>query len=90
MKSSTVAVLKNSSGRVEFANIIISLRNIYASSCEVVIGYPGLPNVEKELRNGDFVLYETVANGTVERSGPGNLNKPLGGESATVDALTGR
>ena len=23
------------------------------------------------------------------RSGPGNLNKPLGGESATVDALTG-
>ncbi len=24
------------------------------------------------------------------RSGPGNLNKPLGGESATVDALTGR
>ena len=25
-----------------------------------------------------------------ERSGSGNLNKPLGGESATVDALTGR
>ena len=24
------------------------------------------------------------------RSGSGNLNKPLGGESATVDALTGR
>ena len=24
------------------------------------------------------------------RSGPGNLNKPLGGESATVDAPTGR
>ena len=24
------------------------------------------------------------------RGGPGNLNKPLGGESATVDALTGR
>ena len=24
------------------------------------------------------------------RSGPGNLNKPLSGESATVDALTGR
>ena len=25
-----------------------------------------------------------------KRSGSGNLNKPLGGESATVDALTGR
>ena len=25
-----------------------------------------------------------------QRSGSGNLNKPLGGESATVDALTGR
>ena len=27
---------------------------------------------------------------TEVRSGSGNLNKPLGGESATVDALTGR
>ena len=27
---------------------------------------------------------------TENRSGPGNLNKPLGGESATVDALRGR
>ena len=26
----------------------------------------------------------------LNRSGPGNLNKPLGGESATVDALRGR
>ena len=26
----------------------------------------------------------------IARSGPGNLNTPLGGESATVDALTGR
>ena len=25
-----------------------------------------------------------------KRSGPGNLNKPLGGGSATVDGLTGR
>ncbi len=28
--------------------------------------------------------------GETVRSGSGNLNKPLGGESATVDALTGR
>jgi hypothetical protein len=26
----------------------------------------------------------------VARSGPGNLNKPLSGESATVDGPTGR
>ena len=31
-----------------------------------------------------------LAHGAVLRSGPGNLNKPLDGESATVDALTGR
>ena len=27
--------------------------------------------------------------GCADRSGPGNLNKPLCGESATVDTLTG-
>jgi hypothetical protein len=33
---------------------------------------------------------ETNVTRMTQRSGSGNLNKPLGGESATVDALTGR
>ena len=35
-------------------------------------------------------LPDNLAWAYVLRSGPGNLNKPLGGESATVDALRGR
>ena len=42
---------------------------------------------------GDKALGELAEQFSVhptQRSGSGNLNKPLGGESATVDALTGR
>ena len=47
----------------------------------------------RDLRVHGTVLHRWVRDGTAdpqERSGSGNLNKPLGGESATVDALTGR
>jgi hypothetical protein len=44
----------------------------------------------KELRQSPFILQDYIQSLLHERSGSGNLNKPLGGESATVDALTGR
>lgn len=66
MKSSKLTIKQNSSGEIEFAGLIISVRTTYGSSCDVVIGYPGLPNVERELRNGDAMLYETTENGIIE------------------------
>jgi hypothetical protein len=43
------------------------------------------------LMNAEPPVYGTTSViALVNRSGSGNLNKPLGGESATVDALTGR
>jgi hypothetical protein len=35
-------------------------------SCEVVIGYPGQPNVKQKLTVGDAVLYETTDGGILE------------------------
>ena len=66
MKSSKLTIKAYSSGQIEFTGLIISLRANYGSFCQAVIGYPGLPNVERELRNGDAVLYETTESGTIE------------------------
>ena len=40
--------------------------------------------------NPAFVTESPYVVMPLDRSGPGNLNKPFGGESATVDALAGR
>ena len=66
MKSETVQVRPGASGRVEFSRMIISLRYTTSATCEAIVGYPGLQNVQKELRNGDAVLYETPTEGVLE------------------------
>ena len=61
MKQETVTVGEGTSGRSIFGYIVLSVRNTYRASgtCEVVIGRPGQPNVQKKLQHGDAVLYET-------------------------------
>lgn len=66
MKSSQLTIKAHSSGQIEFTGLIISLRSVLGTFCEAVIGYPGLPNVERNLYNGDAVLYETTESGTIE------------------------
>ncbi len=60
MKSSKLTIKEYSSGQIEFTGLIISLRSILGRFCQAVIGYPGLPNVERNLYIGDAVLYETT------------------------------
>jgi len=66
MKESTITIRENASGRPEFGRMIISVRQTNTSYCEVVIGYPGLPNVVQQMYNGDAVLYETTQDGILE------------------------
>ncbi len=66
MKNSTIFVNENTSGRPKFSSLVISVRHTQIRQCNVVIGYPGLPNVVKEMKNGDAVLFQTPEDGTLE------------------------
>jgi len=44
----------------------VSVRNALVGQCEVVIGYPGLPNLAQEMNVGDAVLYQTTEDGILE------------------------
>jgi hypothetical protein len=59
MNYETVTVLENRSGKVSISHVILSVRNTLSDGCQVVIGYPGLTNLEKRFRLGDAVLFET-------------------------------
>ena len=60
MNQVTVTVNARSSAIVEQVGVIISVQNAFVDNCEVVIGYPGLPNVKGKLLTGDAILYETT------------------------------
>ena len=67
MNHETIQVATNKSGSVPFSRLVVSVRRVEPySSCEVVIGYPGLPNVKDVLKLGDAVLYETTEDGILE------------------------
>jgi hypothetical protein len=66
MISEKLTIKENSSGQVAFAGLIISVRPTSSRGSEVIIGYPGMPNVGREMLNGDAILYETMSNGIIE------------------------
>ena len=66
MKREIITVHAKKSGITEFTGLVVSVREIRSAECDVVIGYPGLPNVSKKMSNGDAVLFETPLEGTVE------------------------
>ncbi len=66
MKQSSVIVSMNSSGRPAFSNLILSVRQVYSTSCIIVVGHPGLPNISQTLELGDAVLIETINDGILE------------------------
>lgn len=66
MKQVTVTISEGSSSSVDFSSLILSVRGTYANRCIVVVGYPGLKNVVKEIKLGEAVLYETPNDGILE------------------------
>lgn len=66
MRYSTIDVYEETSGRPEFSSLVVSVRQIFSDHCIAVIGYPGLPNVVQDMKNGDAVLYQTTEDGTLE------------------------
>ncbi|WP_153065367.1 hypothetical protein [Xanthomonas arboricola] len=66
MQHTTLVLAGNSSAKLEDGDVIISARNLYQGRCDLVIGYPGLPNSEHELRTGDAALYQVPTGETYE------------------------
>lgn len=66
MKQETISVVSWASGRPKHVGIVLSLRRTSSEDCDVVIGYPGLPNVTRTMTNGDATLFETTHDGMVE------------------------
>ena len=67
MKQSTITVSDNESATlVDFADLIVTVRKLIGRQCEVLVGYPGLPGVVKNMRTGDAVLFETPKDGVLE------------------------
>ena len=66
MKQYTVVIREKTSEQLDFPNVIVSVRITYGSKSEIVVGYPGLPNVNEELQIGDAILYETPNDGVFE------------------------
>lgn len=66
VKRETISVNLRNSGQSKATNIIITLRKMDEEVCETVIGQSGLQNVERKLKIGDAVLFETIRHGTFE------------------------
>jgi hypothetical protein len=69
MRNETVTVKQNDSARLEAFGLILSVRQVYGRRCDVVVGYPALPNTAKDMETGDAMLFETPHEGVFE--GPG-------------------
>ena len=66
MKQETVTISEESSASVDFSSLILSVRQINYKNCAVVVGYPGLKNVVKNMEIGEAMLYETPNDGILE------------------------
>ncbi len=66
MQQSTVSVSDNNSAEVDFADLIVTVRQATGRRCEVLVGYPGLPSVVRDMFTGDAVLFETPNDGVLE------------------------
>lgn len=67
MKQHKFIVKRLHSVASKLGNIIITARYIYDSSCNMIIGSPGLPNIDAEsMYPGDAKLFETPTSGVLE------------------------
>ncbi len=66
MRQETYVVEVNSSAKVKLGNLVLSVRKSNFDKVELVVGHPGLPNIDKALRIGEAVLFETPDDGILE------------------------
>jgi hypothetical protein len=67
MNQETIKIPSGRSGSATFSKLIMTVRAITSSTvCDVVVGYPGLPNTSKAMSLGDAFLYETTQDGIIE------------------------
>lgn len=66
MKQETLTIQYLNSAQSELGNLIMTARSISLSSANIVIGRPGMSNLERELTIGDAVLIETPDEGVLE------------------------
>lgn len=67
MKQIKVSIVYGSSKNISDTNLIVSYRRRgKGTPKEIVVGYPGLPNVIKEVDIGDAVLFESPSHGIIE------------------------
>lgn len=66
MDSEEIKVSANHSARLDSSGLILSVRQIHEYECELVVGYPGLPNATHLVQTGDAILYETPSSGMFE------------------------
>jgi hypothetical protein len=66
MARDQVVVPEHNSVQVKLGGLIISALRTTSDSVDVVVGRPGLPNIEKTLRTGGAVLFETPDDGLFE------------------------
>jgi len=66
MRQERIVVMEHSSAQAELGGLIISAHRTLSSQVELVIGRPGLPNIEKTLGTGGAVLFETPDDGLFE------------------------
>ncbi|MCA3929022.1 hypothetical protein [Vibrio vulnificus] len=51
---------------IEESGLFITLKQCYSTSCNIALGYSGLPNEHSELDIGDTVLFQTPSEGMFE------------------------
>lgn len=66
VKQIKVSIGEGSSKTIAEVGLIVSFRKAHKGPSSIVVGYPGLPNVSKEVDVGDAVLFETPGNGILE------------------------
>jgi hypothetical protein len=66
MKQIKVSIGRGHSKKIADIGLIVSYRNTGKGTTEIVVGYPGLPNVIKKVGIGDAVLFESPSNGIIE------------------------
>jgi hypothetical protein len=66
MDQEKYTVMSRDSTQSELGHLIITLRHTDGDVARIIVGRPGMPNVVKDLRLGNAVLFETPDEGTFE------------------------
>jgi hypothetical protein len=67
MQQETISIDTRRSGSATFTRLVISVRQMSPHDwADLVVGYPGQPNVKQRLQVGDAALYETPQDGGIE------------------------